>query len=68
MPEVHVGQSNTAEPELPLAADGVLRYVWHSRFGDMLVELRDGQAFVNGQAVEPSAAEALPRARASVGA
>jgi hypothetical protein len=37
---------------LPLAAEGVLRYVWESRFGPMLIEVRDGRAFVNGQVVE----------------
>ena len=31
----------------------VERYEWHGRFGPMVVEIRDGQAFVNGQAVEP---------------
>jgi len=43
---------NQAEPELPLATDGVLRYVWHSRFGEILVEVRDGKSFVNGHPVE----------------
>ncbi len=51
-PEIHVGLLNQAEPELPLATDGVLRYVWHSRFGEILVEVRDGKSFVNGHAVE----------------
>jgi hypothetical protein len=52
-PEIHIDLPNPGEPELPLAADGLLRYVWHSRFGDMLVEVHDGCAFVNGEAVEP---------------
>ena len=50
--EVQVGIIDPSEPELPLASEGVLRYVWHSRFCDMLVEVRDGQSFVNGQRVE----------------
>lgn len=66
MPEVHVGQGDTAEPELPLAADGVLRYLWHGRFGDMLVEVRDGRVSVNGQLVEH--AEAQPQPLAGLGA
>jgi hypothetical protein len=53
-PEIHVGAAPSAEPELPLATDGVLRYVWHGKFGDMLVEVRDGRSFVNGQAVDPT--------------
>jgi len=60
LPEVHVGLVNRHEPELPLAADDVLRYVWHSKFGDMLVEVRDGRPFVNGEAVEPALRELQP--------
>lgn len=52
LPEIHVGVVDAAAPELPLASDAVPRYVWHSRFGDMLVEVRDGESFVNGQRVE----------------
>ena len=52
--EQHVGAVPGDEPELELATDDVLRYVWHGRFGDVLIECRDGQTFVNGQAVEPA--------------
>lgn len=38
--------------DLPLAADGVQRHVWESRFGSMLIEVRGGQIFVNGSLVE----------------
>ena len=61
MPEVHLGRGDSPDPELPLAADGVLRYVWHGRFGAMLVEVRDGQVFVNGQRVEPAGADSQRR-------
>lgn len=54
LPEIHVGDVDPNKPELPLVSADVLRYVWHSRFGDMLVEVRDGQAFVNGQPVTPA--------------
>lgn len=53
LPEVTLGLGPSAEPELPLATEGVQRYVWHSRFGAMLIEVVDGVAYVNGQAVEP---------------
>jgi hypothetical protein len=53
LPEVLVRRGNESQADLPLAAEGVLRYVWESRFGAMLIEVRDGRAFVNGQAVEP---------------
>lgn len=39
---------------LPLAAEGVLRYVWESKFGPMLIEVVGGAIFVNGKAVEPA--------------
>jgi len=52
VPEIHLGDRRPDEPDLPLAADGVLRYVWHGMFGDILVEVRDGRSFVNGDLVE----------------
>lgn len=60
IPEVHVGLVNRNEPELPLAADDVLRYVWHGKFGDMLLEVREGHPFVNGEAVEPALPDLPP--------
>ena len=38
---------------LPLATQGVLRYVWESRFGEILIEVAGDCSFVNGQLVEP---------------
>ena len=52
LPEVLLGV-DSAEPELPLATEGVQRYVWQSRFGAILIEVKDGISFVNGQPVEP---------------
>jgi hypothetical protein len=40
------------QQELPLASEGVLRYVWESRFGPMLIEVRGEEVFVNSQRVE----------------
>ncbi|NRF71414.1 hypothetical protein HLB44_30955 [Aquincola sp. S2] len=54
LPEVHVGAGDNLEPELPLATDGVRRYVWHGRFGDMLIEVEGDKAFVNGEPVRPA--------------
>jgi hypothetical protein len=50
--EVHVGQIRSDQIDLPLAAEDVLRYLWESRFGPMLIEVKDGRAYVNGQAVQ----------------
>jgi hypothetical protein len=49
--EVHTGAEPGDQPPLPLATEGVQRLVWHSAFGPMLIEVRDGAAFVNGQRV-----------------
>lgn len=54
LPEVLVLRGDTAQTELPLAAEGVLRYVWEHRFGSMLVEVKGGRAFVNGRVIEPA--------------
>lgn len=51
-PEVIVGHADDAQPPLPLASDGVLRWVWHSRYGEMLIEVVGDEVFVNGQRVD----------------
>jgi hypothetical protein len=51
--EVLVRRDSGSQADLPLASEGVLRYLWESRFGPMLIEVREGRVFVNGQAVEP---------------
>ena len=53
LPEVLLGVDAFEEPQLPLATEGVQRYVWESRFGAMLIEVREGSAYVNGQRVDP---------------
>ncbi len=51
LPEVLMGTQRADEPALPLVTEGVQRFVWHSAFGPILIEVRDGAAFVNGQRV-----------------
>jgi hypothetical protein len=55
-PEQVVGSPAGEQHRLPLATEGVQRWVWHSRFGPMLIEVIDGTPYVNGQRVDP-----LPR-------
>ena len=43
-----------AQSLLPLATEGVLRYVWEGRFGSMLIEVAGDKIFVNGAFVEPA--------------
>jgi hypothetical protein len=51
LPEVLIGLQPADQPALALASEGVQRYVWQSAFGPMLIEVRDGAAFVNGKRV-----------------
>lgn len=51
LPEVLLGLQRADQPALPLSSEGVQRYVWESAFGPMLIEVRYGAAFVNGQRV-----------------
>jgi len=60
LPEVLLGIDSSQEPQLPLASEGVQRYVWEGRFGPMLIEVKDGAVFVNGQPVEPHVTAAHP--------
>lgn len=55
LPEILMGAQPEEQAALPLASVGVQRYVWHSAFGPMLIEVRDGAAFVNGDRVLPMA-------------
>jgi len=52
-PEVRSGPSD-ADDELPLAARGVQRFVWASRFGAILIEVAGDEVFVNGGKVLPA--------------
>jgi len=56
LPEVLLGIHSSDEPQLPLASEGVQRYVWEGRFGAMLIEVKGSAVFVNGQQVEPHVA------------
>jgi len=58
LPEVILRQEHTPQTDLLLATEGVLRYVWGSRWGEMLIEVVDGVAYVNGEKVEPAGFEA----------
>lgn len=51
LPEVLLGPQPGDQPSFKLAAEGVQRYVWQSAYGAMLIEVRDGIAFVNGDRV-----------------
>ena len=52
LPEVHL-RPPSPQQDLPLAAVGVYRVVWQSRFGQILIEVAEGVAYVNGERVEP---------------
>lgn len=50
--EVLIRAADGQQPDLLLASEGVLRYLWDSRFGAILIELKGGQVYVNGALVE----------------
>lgn len=62
LPEILTRLPDERQVPLPLAAEGVARHVWHSRFGPILVEVAGGEVFVNGQRVEPFVAPSAPDA------
>lgn len=61
--EVLALRDTSLQIDLPLATEGVLRYVWEGKFGPMLIEVRDGQAYVNGKAVEAAGPAHAPLSR-----
>jgi hypothetical protein len=52
LPEVLRLREDSPQEVLPLATEGVQRYVWEGRFGSMLIEVVNGIAYVNGGRVE----------------
>jgi hypothetical protein len=52
-PEVLLDAASEPQMALPLAAEGTLRWVWRSRYGDILIEVQGDRVFVNGEPVEP---------------
>lgn len=51
LPEILLGAQPDDQSSLMLATEGIQRYVWQGAYGTMLIEARDGVAFVNGQRV-----------------
>lgn len=56
LPQILLGSDPSPQADLELATEGVLRYVWRSAFGDMLIEVIDGVVYVNGERVEQAPA------------
>ncbi len=55
MPEVVCGGDAEPQAALPFASEGVQRFVWQMAHGEILIEIRNGCAYVNGDRVEPIA-------------
>lgn len=53
--EVLLGAQPGEQASLDLATEGVLRYLWQSAFGAMLIEVAGDDVWVNGQRVVPVA-------------
>jgi hypothetical protein len=54
LPEVLRPLDESPQTPLPLATEGVQRYVWESRFGPMLIEVVAGVVYVNAERVAPA--------------
>ena len=52
LPEVLLQTADEGQAALPLATEGVLRYVWNGRYGSILIEVIGEEIFVNGKRVE----------------
>jgi len=52
-PEVMLRHADDRQTALRLASEGVLRYVWESKYGSIVIEVVGNDVFVNGQRVEP---------------
>ncbi len=53
LPEVLLRNADDGQADLPLTSENVLRVVWESRYGAILIEVVGNDVFVNGQRVEP---------------
>ena len=51
LPEILTGARLLDQATLDLATEGIERHIWNSAFGPMLIEVRQGAVFVNGQRV-----------------
>ncbi len=58
LPQILRRQTHSPQTDLDFATEGVLRYVWSSEWGDMLIEVRDGVVYVNGRRVDAAPASA----------
>lgn len=67
-PERLLRPDDAGQVPLPLATLGIQRYVWESRFGEILIEVIGDCSYVNGQPVEPveagAAGATLPEGQA----
>lgn len=53
LPEVLLRPASP-QADLPLASAGVSRYLWQARYGDILIEVVNGEVRVNGAVVAPA--------------
>lgn len=60
LPEVLRLREESPQGALPLATEGVQRFVWEGHFGSMLIEVAHGVAYVNGDRVETISADDFP--------
>jgi len=52
-PELMLRRADDHQTVFPLVSEGVLQFVWQSRYGSILIEVIGADVFVDGQRVEP---------------
>lgn len=60
VPDKLLLQADSPQTPLPLASEGVMRWIWEGQYGPMLIEVIGEHVFVNGQRVVPHDRPVIP--------
>lgn len=60
VPDKLLLQADSPQTPLPLASEGVMRWIWEGQYGPMLIEVIGEDVFVNSQRVEPHGRPVVP--------
>ena len=60
VPDKLLLQADSPQTPLPLASEGVMRWVWEGQYGPMLIEVIGEDVFVNNQRVVPHGRPMVP--------
>ncbi len=60
VPDKLLLQADSPQTPLPLASEGVMRWIWEGQYGPMLIEVIGEDVFVNSQRVVPHGRPVVP--------